>query len=118
MSSVTSTVSGRSLLRAPFGQELVETDRIDDDAREDMRADLGAFLDHDDARIRRDLLQADGGGETGRPRADDHDIEIHALTFRQFLGLGLLVGHRSSSPETFPETTGRLDVNGLSVEQF
>ena len=48
-----------------------------------MRADLGAFLDDADgglaARFLRELLQADRGGEAGRPRAHDHDIELHAF---------------------------------------
>ena len=44
-----------------------------------MRADLGALLDHDHAEFRRDLLQPDGGGEPGRPGADDDHVEFHGF---------------------------------------
>ena len=44
-----------------------------------MGADLGALFDHDDAEIGIELLEADRGGEPGRPGADDHDVELHRL---------------------------------------
>jgi len=48
-----------------------------------MRADLRALLDDDDARVGRDLLEPDGGGEASRPCAHDDDVVIHALAFGQ-----------------------------------
>ena len=42
----------RGVLAAPVRQQPVEADRIDHRAGEDMGADLGALLDHDDARGR------------------------------------------------------------------
>ena len=44
-----------------------------------MRADLGALFDHDDGRVRRDLLEPDRGGEAGRTGADNDDVELHRL---------------------------------------
>ena len=81
----------RSVLVAPVRNEPVEADGIDDRAREDVGADLGALLDHDHAGVRRKLLEPDRGGEPGRPRADDHDVELHRFAGRQFLS-----AHRSS----------------------
>ena len=49
-----------------------------------MRADLRALLDHDDAELGVELLQADRGGEPGGPGADDHDVEFHRLAGGQF----------------------------------
>ncbi len=60
-----------------------------------MRADLGAFLDHDHIDFGRDLLELDGGGEPGGARADDHDVELHRFAGGQLFG-GF--GHRPSSP--------------------
>ena len=48
---------------APVGDQLVEGDRIDHGARQDMRADLGTLLHHDDAEIGIELLQPDRRGE-------------------------------------------------------
>ena len=52
----------RDLLTAPFRQEPVEPDRIDHRAGEDMRADLGPLLHHDDGFLRRELLEPDRRG--------------------------------------------------------
>ena len=49
---------------APVRDQLVERDRIDHGARQDMRADLGTLLHHDDAEIGIELLQPDRRGET------------------------------------------------------
>ena len=82
---------------APVRHEPVEPDRIDDGAGQDMGADLGALLDHDDrefgAALAGELLQADGRRETGRAGADHHDVEVHGFPFRQF--------HRFSSRAAF-----------------
>ena len=65
------------------GSSAVEADRVDHRAGEDVGADLGALLDHDDgdlaARLGGELLQADGGGKAGRPRAHDDHVEFHRL---------------------------------------
>ena len=68
-------------LVAPAGQQPVDADRIDHRAGQDMRADLGALFQHDDGKLGIDLLQPDRGGETGRPGADDHHVELHAFAF-------------------------------------
>ena len=44
---------------APVGQQPVYANRIDDCSGQDMRANLGALLHHDDRQLRIDLLQAD-----------------------------------------------------------
>jgi hypothetical protein len=74
----------RRLLAAPVRQQPVEPDRIDHRAGEDMGADFRALLHHDDREVGIDLLEADGGGEPGGPRADNHHIEFHCLAGRQF----------------------------------
>ena len=71
------------IFAAPFRNETVEADRIDHRAGEDMRADLGALLDHDDGFVRCELLEPDRGGEAGRPGTDDHGIEFHRLPGRK-----------------------------------
>ena len=63
---------------------MFERDRIDHRAGQNMGADLGALLDDDDGGVRRELLQADRGGEARRPGADNHDVEFHRLARRQF----------------------------------
>ena len=73
-----------ALLAAPFGKETVEPDRIDHRAGEDMGADLGALLDHDDGGFRRELLEPDRGGKPGRPGADDDHVELHRLAGGKF----------------------------------
>ena len=77
----------RGVLGAPFRQEPVEADRIDHRARENVRADLGALLDHHHAGLGRQLLETNGGREPRGPRTDDDDVELH-----RFAG-GHLVGH-------------------------
>src|SRR6185312_4289879 len=68
-----------AVLLSPAGQEPVDADRVDDGARKDMRADLRALFQHDDGKLRIDLLQPDRGGEARRPRADDDHVEFHAF---------------------------------------
>ena len=79
MSSVTSVVSGRASSSRQSGQELVEADRIDHRARQDMSADFGALLDHDDGDVLVELLETDRRREAGRTGADDDDVIVHAL---------------------------------------
>ena len=59
--------------------QLVERGRIDHRAGQDMRADLGTLLHHDDGEIGIELLQPDRGRQAGRPGADDHDVEFHGF---------------------------------------
>ncbi len=83
-------------LRAPAGQQGIHAGRIDHGAGEDMRADLGALLQHDDRQIRIDLFQADRGGEPRRAGADDDDVELHAFALRQCVRQGLMRHSRVS----------------------
>jgi len=63
----------------PVGEQLVQRNRIDHRARQDMRADLGTLLDHDHVEIGIDLLEPDRRGKAGRTGADDHDVEFHGF---------------------------------------
>ena len=47
----------------PIRDQLVERDRIDHGARQDVRADLGTLLHHDNAEIGIELLQPDRRGK-------------------------------------------------------
>ena len=75
----------RGAILLPVGQQLGEGFRIDDGARQDMGTHLGPFLEHADVDLLvllgRQLLEPDGGGQTGRSGADDHDIEFHRVAF-------------------------------------
>ena len=79
---------------APIRDQLVERHRIDHRAGQDMRADFGTLLHHDDAEIGIELLQPDRGGEARRPGADDHDVEFHGFARRQFFGAHDLISAR------------------------
>ena len=68
-------------LRVPVRQQAVDADWIDDGAGKDMRADLAALFEHDDGKLRVDLLEPNGRGEPRRPGADDDDVKLHALAF-------------------------------------
>ena len=63
-------------------------DRIDHRAGEDMRADLGTFLQHADrdlvAGFRRELFQPDRRRQPGWPAAHDDDVIFHALALNFF----------------------------------
>jgi hypothetical protein len=58
-------------------------------AGQDVRADLGAFLDDADVDILacccRQLLQADGRGQAGRTGADDDHVIFHTFAFHRAL---------------------------------
>ena len=77
----------RGALGLPIGKQRGQSDRIDDGARQDVRADLRALLEHDDRHLvagrGRQLLQADGCGQAGRTRADNDDVELHCFARRQ-----------------------------------
>ena len=76
---------GGRIVLLPAGQQLVQRAGVDDRARQDVRADLGAFLDHADADVLaafgRQLLQADGRGQPCRACAHHHHIEFHGIAF-------------------------------------
>jgi hypothetical protein len=59
-----------------------------------MRADLAALFQHDDGKLRIDLLEPDRRGKTRRPGANDHHVEFHvAFDFaHSFLRTGLALG--------------------------
>lgn len=46
-----------------------------------MRADLRAFLEHDDFEFFVDLLETDRRSEAGNAAPDDHDIARHGFAF-------------------------------------
>ncbi|MGY4318979.1 hypothetical protein ACVWW1_008306 [Bradyrhizobium sp. JR3.5] len=64
---------------APVRDQFVERHRIDHRTRQDVRADLGALLHHDDRELGIELLQPDRGRQARRAGADDDDIEFHRL---------------------------------------
>ena len=82
-SAVTCVVKGRSGSSRQSGQS-VEAAGIDDRAGQDVGPDFGALLDHHDrdvpARLRGELLQADGRGKARRARPDDDHVEFHRFT--------------------------------------
>ena len=73
---------GPVVVAAPLGQQCVEPHGIDDDAGQDMAADLGALLQHHHGQVGLELLQADRGREPGRPGPHHHDVELHRLARR------------------------------------
>ena len=73
----------RRVFAAPFGNQAIETDRIDHGAGKDMGAHFGALLHHDHRFFRSELLEADGGGQPRRPRPDDNNVEFHSLPGRK-----------------------------------
>ncbi len=78
----------------PVGDQLVETGRIDHRARQNMRADFGAFLDQHHGEVGIDLLEPDRRAQARRTAADDDDVIFHSLAGRQRFG-----GH--GGPRTF-----------------
>ena len=88
---------------APVRNQLVERHRIDHRAGQNMRADFGAFLHHDDPEIGIELLQPDRGGKARRPGADDHDIEFHGFARRK-----LFSAHESGLSPVENVSTARL----------
>ena len=69
---------------APARQQAIQRNRIDDGARENMRAGLRALLDDDDREALVELLEANGGAKPRRSGADDDDVVIHRIARRQF----------------------------------
>ena len=61
------------------GEQRVEAAGVEDGAGEDVRADLGALLQHDDREVGVELLQPDRRGEAGGAGADDDDVVFHGL---------------------------------------
>ena len=110
---------------APIRNELVERDRIDHRAGQNMRADFGALLHHDDGEIGIELLQPDRGGKARRPGADDHDVEFHGFARRQFFATHDLISarlrmYRLVASPLFPIFTGRTTMEmrwGVSLQR-
>ena len=69
---------------APAGQEPVERADIDHRPGEDVPADLGSLLHHDDGDIGRELLETDRGAQSGGPGADNDHVELHRFAGGQF----------------------------------
>ena len=72
---------------APVRQQLVERARLQDRARERVRAELRGLVDHADRGLaiarHAELANADRGRQARRPRAHDHHVELHALSFHR-----------------------------------
>jgi hypothetical protein len=82
----------RRTLLLPVGDQLVERARLEDVAREDVRADRRALLEQADrellAALFAKLAQPDGRGEPSRPSAhDDHVVMHHLPLLRHHLEL-------------------------------
>ena len=77
----------RRALVLPVGDQLVERDRIDHRARQDVRADGRGLLDHADAELGLELLEPDREGEAGGAGADRDHVVFHDIAFahRQLL---------------------------------
>ncbi len=90
----------RRALFLPVGDQLRQRDRVDDRARQDVRAGLGALLEHHDrnllALLLRQLLQVDGGGQPRGAAADHHHVVFHRFA-RAVLGQDFFLGHGVSS---------------------
>src|SRR6478735_2943897 len=74
-------LEGMTLFVAPAGQKAVDADRIDDGTRKNMGANLAALLQHNDRKLRIDLLRPDCSRQACRPRADNDNVEFHAFAF-------------------------------------
>ena len=92
-SSLTCGLDRRALL-LPVGDKLVQADRIDHRARQDVGADLRALLEHADRHfvvaLGRELLEADRRRQPGRAAADDHHVIFHRLACHHRLALQCL----------------------------
>jgi hypothetical protein len=77
-------VQGRIFV-LPVRDQLRQRARLEDRAREGVRAKGRALLEHADAdlaiMLHRQLPQADRRREPGRAGAHDHHVELHALPF-------------------------------------
>jgi hypothetical protein len=67
----------------PVGQKFGDRAQVHHRAGEDVRARLGAFLEHDHRRIGVELLHADRGGQACRPAADY--VVVHRFPRAEFL---------------------------------
>ncbi len=86
-----------------------------------MRADFCTLFQHHDGEVRIDLLQPDRGRKPSRSGADDHDIELHRFTFRQFhffrhkilvgspvpSGFSLFLPYTTAQPRTREKTSSQ-----------
>src|ERR1700751_760219 len=75
----------RRALFAPVGDQFIERTRFEHSTRQNVRADLGAFLDDADSELAfgrsGELLQTDRCREAGGPGAYHDDIVFHPLAF-------------------------------------
>ena len=78
----------------PVGHQGVQTDRVQNRTRQDMRPHLRALFQHDHIAVSVELFQTDRGGQTGRARTDDNDVIFHCFAFN-FGHLGLLFGQKT-----------------------
>ncbi len=89
----------RGTLLLPVGDKLVDADRVNDGARQDMGAGLRALLDDDHRNfgtiIHRQLFETDGGGQTCRSGANNHHIVVHLVA--RWL-IGQILAHSCHSP--------------------
>src|SRR5206468_12451357 len=84
-----------------------------------MSADFGALLDHDDAEVGVELLEADRRRQAGGTCPHDDDIEFHGFARRQLFGahsvislqgnLRSVLAHDPSKCERFGEDHARVE---------
>ena len=76
----------------PVGEQLGQSARVDHRAAQDVRAGLGALLEHRHRQLRAafggQLLEADRRGQAGRAGADDHDVDLHRFAGAELLEEG------------------------------
>ncbi len=71
----------RAVHVAPFGQQFVQCPGVDHGARQDVRTDFAALLEHHDLEVLVDLLQPDCRCQAGDAAADDDDVAGHRFAF-------------------------------------
>ncbi len=79
-SLVTGTQIGGGFL-PHSGSSSLSGSRFDHRAGQDLRADRRRLLDHADANVGLELLQADRERESGRSGADGDDVVFHDVAF-------------------------------------
>ncbi len=93
----------RGALEPPVGDQRLQPDRVHHRARKDVATDLGGLLHHGDSNVGMALLDADGGGKTGRTRAHDQHVRRKCLARAGLCHIGM----------PYPSTARLAAPNGL-----
>ncbi len=72
---------------APVRQQLLQGGRLYHRAGQDVRAHLAGLFHHADRRVRCQLFQANGGGQSCGACAHDDGVELHCLAFGHSLAV-------------------------------